>query len=55
MQDYDDLLKRARYIQHKVSHLALNLAIMSGKPNQKRIQRIVDALFELAKMPLEKE
>lgn len=55
----DELLyKRARHIQHKVSHLAINLTILAANkripiPERDRVKRIADKMFDLAMMKLE--
>ena len=58
MDDYEALYKRTWHIQHKVAHLALNLAIQAGSkripmPERDRLKKIAGKMFELAKMKIE--
>jgi hypothetical protein len=58
MEDYTALWKRGKHIQHKISHLAINLTILAGRnqipaPERERMKKIADKMFKLAMMQLE--
>jgi len=54
MNDYARLFQRAHHIQHKIAHLAVNLTEQGTSITQKKLDKIIDQMIDLAKLPIEK-